>query len=69
MPQVKQMQIMVRIDDLLLPGKRMIKCMPQKMKLCKFFVDPPSITHEAVDELLQDSVEAEAPANKSHINF
>ena len=39
------------------------------MKLCKFFDDPPSITHEAVDELLQDSVEAGAPANESHINF
>jgi len=60
---------MVRIDDLLLPGKRMIKCMPQKMKLCKFFDYPPSITHEAVEELLQDSVEAEAPANECHINF
>ena len=31
--------------------------MLQKMKLCKFFDDPPSITHEAVDELLQDSLE------------
>ena len=39
--------------------------MLQKMKLCKFFDDPPSITHEAVDELLQDSMEAEAPAKKT----
>ena len=39
------------------------------MKLSECFDDPPRITHEAVDELLQDSVEAEAPANESHINF
>ena len=60
---------MVRIDDLLLPGKKMINFMPQNMKRRKFLDDPPSITHEAVDELLQDSVEAEAPANQNHINF
>ena len=69
MAELLQKQIMVRIDDLLLPGKRMIRYMPKKMKLCKFFDDPPSLTHEAVDELLQDSVEAEAPANECHINF
>ena len=39
------------------------------MKQSGFFDDPPSMTHEAVDELLQDSVAAEAPANKSHTNF
>ena len=39
------------------------------MKLRECFDDPPSITREAVDELLEDSVEAEAPANKNHINF
>ena len=60
---------MVGIEDLLLPGIKMINFMPHKMKLCEFFDDPPSITHEAVDELLQDSVEAEAPANKHYINF
>ena len=39
------------------------------MKLYEFLDDPPIITHEAVDELLQDSVAAEAPANESHTSF
>ena len=43
--------------------------MLKKMKLRECFDDPPSITREAVDELLQNSVEAEGPANESHINF
>ena len=39
----------------------------QKWK--RFFDDPPSMTHETVDGLLQDSLAAKAPANESHTSF